>query len=537
MLALLDAAGAAQTMAVHKAVRQTLSWRTSGSIERQERYLVALSVGAHPPRELVQDMIRESGKTHPSDSLHESILLTSAALAATLCHHTAGSEQVCDQLSGQLVSALDECEDESCCLAHLRALRNLRSEAALPALLKQALEGEEAACRAEALRALAALPAEVTGRLRPQLERLYAETDRYDPSSRLLAADLLLATPRPGDVTHLLRDLRDRNVSEVNAYVLQRLSAAAERNDELRGALRHLLADSRISNYDVLSQGALSSVLERSLFRAGDVSAGFSSELEVGRSRALRRSAFRAQLAAGGDQLDVLTFSVQAGGLSGMLGSPEPDDAADAFARLELGLLGRQLRPRRLFDSQGELMGLLWSGTGSERTSALRGTALLHDHLQRVPLQNGLGAELSVLGAVTFDFAGQAEVSIWNRNAHAVIDDRGAVLLRGLATVDTPFVRCADGGEPGAGGAPRRHHRRRLLGRTQDVRAHLTGAAGAQGGGAQAGARARQPTPTPPRAPARPPLGRRHVRSEPAERRQLPADVRRRRQLGPPLSG
>ena len=145
---------------------------------------------------------------------------------------------------------------------------------------------------------------------------------RYDVTSRLLAADLLLASPRPSDAGRLLFRLGDRSASEETAYVLQRLRAAAARDAELDRSLRHLLADGRVGNYDVLAQGALSAVQERRLWSAADsgagaagVSAGFVSLLEASKSRALRRSGFSAFLEAGGRQLDVLTVSGGRGGL------------------------------------------------------------------------------------------------------------------------------------------------------------------------------------------------------------------------------
>ena len=129
---------------------------------------------------------------------------------------------------------------------------------------------------------------------------------RYEVTNRLLAADLLLASPRPSDAGRLLYRLQNRNASEESAYVLQRLRAAAARSAELRPALSAHLSDQRLANYDSLAQGALSAVLERSLWRNGAVEAGFSSELESAQSRALRRSEFAARLQADGRRLDVL---------------------------------------------------------------------------------------------------------------------------------------------------------------------------------------------------------------------------------------
>ncbi|KAF0300671.1 Microsomal triglyceride transfer protein large subunit [Amphibalanus amphitrite] len=368
-LSLLDLCGAAHTLPVHSAVKKALGWppRSGDDIQPYERYLVALSTGGHPDSPLVKALLSESRQKLPSPELHETVLLTAAALASSLCSQTGGTaDQLCTEFAAELLTQVE-----------------------------------------------------------------------YDVTSRLLSADLLLRSPRPSDAGLLLSRLEDRSAAEESSYLLQRLRAAAARHEPLRRALGQLLSDSRLANYDILAQGALSAALERELWSAGGAAAGFTSLLEAGRSRALRRSEFTARLEAEGRRLDML----QAAGLSSLVGSPDPDDAADARARLQLGLLGRQLRPRRLFGSQTELMGLLWSGAGSETTSALRGTVLLQDHDQAVPLQNGLTAHLTVLAATSFDLAGRVEVSLWNRAAQAEMNNRAAVVLRALSTVHTPYVR------------------------------------------------------------------------------------------------
>lgn len=51
-------------------------------------------------------------------------------------------------------------------------------------------------------------------------------------------------------------------------------------------------------------------------------------------------------------------------------------------------------------------------------------TVLLQDHRQIFPLQSGFVAVLDVRGSVSFDFGGEIQISIWNRNSHSVVDDR-----------------------------------------------------------------------------------------------------------------
>lgn len=48
---------------------------------------------------------------------------------------------------------------------------------------------------------------------------------------------------------------------------------------------------------------------------------------------------------------------------------------------------------------------------------------LLQDHRQAVVLQSGFIAVLDIRGSVSFDFGGEIQISIWNRNSHSVVED------------------------------------------------------------------------------------------------------------------
>lgn len=52
--------------------------------------------------------------------------------------------------------------------------------------------------------------------------------------------------------------------------------------------------------------------------------------------------------------------------------SGDESDEEEPTAGMEITLAGSQLRPVVFFTGQGELMGHVWSGTASERTSALQ---------------------------------------------------------------------------------------------------------------------------------------------------------------------
>lgn len=57
--------------------------------------------------------------------------------------------------------------------------------------------------------------------------------------------------------------------------------------------------------------------------------------------------------------------------------STESEEEEEATAGMEVTLAGVQLRPIVFFTGQGELMGHVWSGTASERTTALQVTKRL----------------------------------------------------------------------------------------------------------------------------------------------------------------
>lgn len=69
----------------------------------------------------------------------------------------------------------------------------------------------------------------------------------------------------------------------------------------------------------------------------------------------------------------VFQFELFAGGLNSLVGTSSDDGGEEeATAGMEITLAGVQLRQIIFFTGQGELMGHVWSGTASERTSALQ---------------------------------------------------------------------------------------------------------------------------------------------------------------------
>lgn len=51
------------------------------------------------------------------------------------------------------------------------------------------------------------------------------------------------------------------------------------------------------------------------------------------------------------------------------------------------------------------------------------------EHLEYVPLSNGITAELNLEGMLSLDIAGQIEMSLWNKNAQSVIEQKYEIVL------------------------------------------------------------------------------------------------------------
>lgn len=66
------------------------------------------------------------------------------------------------------------------------------------------------------------------------------------------------------------------------------------------------------------------------------------------------------------------------GGLGGFIssGNGDSDNEVDpdevATAGMDITVLGNQIRPFTFFSGQGELMGHVWAGTASEKTTAFQ---------------------------------------------------------------------------------------------------------------------------------------------------------------------
>lgn len=163
--------------------------------------------------------------------------------------------------------------------------------------------------------------------------------------------------------------------------------------------------------------------------------------MELLSGKLLKESSFDFFLGDQKNQQHILSVGLFARGLSSFAGSssdsPAGDEDESTMAGMALRIMGMQLRPYKFFSSTTELMGHVWSGTASEPTTAYRGNLLMADHEDGTGLINGFILEQRLRGVLSLDLSGEIQISLWNRNSHAVVRSKAAALMQGSQAILT----------------------------------------------------------------------------------------------------
>ncbi|XP_029174443.1 microsomal triglyceride transfer protein isoform X2 [Nylanderia fulva] len=440
---LLDVFGSASTLPAHQAAMKILRQDEHG--DETERYLWALSLSPTPSVDIAKEILRRSEETMQNDKVAETYALAAGAMA----RHS-GSPALIKNARISLELGLETCSDEECKLKFLRALRNLKSPVAIPTLLSHAFSDNKAISVA-AWRALAALPREdVTEQLKAAAHRAFYQIGgpRRDSSARTIALDIILENEPSEQVLRDFVNYLSGNdpAYEVRKYLGQRLEQIAEKNERVAGYLENIYAagDTRFNNYHARAQRGLTTAFTRNFLRSPESNGSLVTIQEV-KSGLLKRGIVDVVLETNEQQQAMFSLGLFATGLGSFMSSQESEaEAADdevATAGMEIDLLGVGVRPFIFFSGQGELMGHVWSGTASERTPAFQALASLYNYNEYVPLGSGFVAEIDVQGAVSFDLAGQIQLSLWSRNAQSLVEMDAGVMVHGGTRVHSSFVQ------------------------------------------------------------------------------------------------
>ncbi|XP_077284119.1 microsomal triacylglycerol transfer protein isoform X2 [Arctopsyche grandis] len=450
---LCDLIGLTQTLAAHQAAKKFLHFDSDYDIENTERYLWALSVGTHPREEVIYDLIKLSEDKNIPKKVWDTMILTVTAMANKYAQQSTSSfkHKAVVKVKNHIIHSLSNCADNDCRVTYMRALKNLKHPELMGTLVKNAENGQKTVSVA-AMKALKAMPKHYwDNEVINMFQRIFYQLKkRYDSSSRTLAADMILdSRPSESIVQELVWFLtQEEKEYEVKQFLFQRLHMIADKCPKFRTMLMNIIKKNKnVNNWNVLGQRGLTTAFMRPFMSTPWVNGSLVTIQEIS-GGILKRGHVDVVIEANGEQKELFSLGLFAGGLSSFMGSNSNNDEGEpaeeeeaTTAGMELTVQGIQIRPFTFFSGQGELMGHVWSGTASERTTAFQALILLHDHAEWITLGNGITAELKMLGTASFDLAGQVQLSIWSRVAHSLVEKSAGIAIEGLLKADTSFVK------------------------------------------------------------------------------------------------
>lgn len=444
---LLDAAAAAQTKPALEAAMSVLKFTDEEELDAPERFLLCLSAASHPSESLLSSILNLAKKSIKNEKLQAAVLTTLGSVARSFRKLYGSDSKTLVDVRTYISTQLEKCKTDSCKRMYLQSLINAAFPETTTLLMTFVKNGGKLGVIATTALKQISHAGELDHAVLDGLRDVFLQLRKpYDSLIRTGAAEILFRE-RPGNntVRDFISSLRSQESPEVKAYALAKLRDMADDDFRLREALREVSSDPRLWNYDTLSLAGGSTSFRRTLTNTQTLNGNYGVNVELLPGGLMKRSSFDVNLSSGEDKLQLLSLGLFADGLSGFTESSSSNDAEEeqepTTAGMELTALNVKVRPYTFFTGTGELMGMVWSGTGSEPTPALQANFMMIDHRQLIPLPNGLVVELRLSGALSTDLSGSVQISLWNRNSHSVVNSRAALFVHGEAHVDTSFVK------------------------------------------------------------------------------------------------
>lgn len=431
---LMDLLGAIQTYESHEAFKKSFNFTNEADFDLIERYLQALAVGVRPEESIIRDLMavlmsEELSNEKMKDTLVQTVSSMANRFAQQLPYQDFESHVVVE-VKNFMMRSINSCSDDDCKVKFIRGMQNLRSPDTVEKLLHLAIDYPYQISVA-AMKALKNFqPVDFNPEMKLKLEEIFFQRfKKFDSSARTIALDILLSLkPETSDVLQLVNFLGSMDRSyEVKQYLLQKLRMSAEKctqfNEMVKMALQR---EPQVNNWNVYGGlKGLSTALVRRFSQQPSFDGSLLSVQEM-KSGVLKRGNVDLMITSGDEEMSLFTLGIFAGGLSSFISSSEeeevdPNEDSTATAGMELAIQGVQMRPLTFFKGQGELMGHVWSGTGSEPTAAYKGVTLLQDHKQVISLNNGALLDFSSLGAISVDLSGKIVISLWYKNANSEV--------------------------------------------------------------------------------------------------------------------
>nr|XP_042712818.1 microsomal triglyceride transfer protein large subunit-like isoform X3 [Chrysemys picta bellii] len=278
------------------------------------------------------------------------------------------------------------------------------------------------------------------------MRRIFHQKSRnYEKTSRLAAAEILLDNePLPMDLTNILLATRDLE-AEMSKFLLSKIQTSLHSHHHpARKAMKEILKDPQINNYNYLSKAGSSSSFSGPLAVTDDMLSTFSLELLFTESGLLRKSVSGFMLRSHGHQLQAAQVSIEAQGLESVMGesNPEGEEEQELMAGMSAIFFDVQLRPIVFFQGYTDLMTKVLLSSG-EPTSVVKGTVLLMDHEQAIPLQSGLQTVVKLQGALGLDISANIDMNLWEQESRTSVKTRGGLAIDFTAEIDAPFFQAS----------------------------------------------------------------------------------------------
>lgn len=342
-------------------------------------------------------------------------------------------------------SGLKECDgDSDCAVARIHALGNAAClEHTINVLEKNALDitlRRESVAAMKAIRdsieiEMKHLGAKIIQRLRLLVAKVAFES-KQESTSRIIASEIITNYLDDGHLSqHLVSSMKNFNNNEMTTMIWNRALKQANQGN----------SQAELNNWHMHSNflNGSSAYFSRTMTGTESVNATYAVNIELmSKGKLLKESAFDFALGNENKTESIVSVGLFARGMSSFAGGGDTEGADDesTMAGMSLKVLGVQMRPYIFFSGTGELMGHVWSGTGSEPMTAYRANLLLADYEEGYPLINGFIAEQKLKGVLTLDLSGEITVSLWNRNSHAVVRTKAGLLMQGSQTILTSDV-------------------------------------------------------------------------------------------------
>uniref|UniRef100_A0A8C8RI76 Vitellogenin domain-containing protein n=1 Tax=Pelusios castaneus TaxID=367368 RepID=A0A8C8RI76_9SAUR len=442
----IDAAVAAQSAASLAALSEFLDFSNKGQVPLLEQFLYAAAFSPRPSKELLRLVLDKLNGKELDPAIWETGIIVIGSLVGKLCRMKLCGLQEVGLGMETVLRSLRDTREKSEMIIYLLSLRNALLPETIPTLLHYAEEGS-GMVSGTAVAALQRFSSQhITSEVKKAMRRVFHQKNRnYEKVSRLAAAEILLDNePLPMDITNILLATRELE-REMSTFLRSKIqNSLHSQHHPAAKAMKEILKDPQINNYNYLSKAGSSSSFSRPLAATDDMLSAFSLELLFTDSGFLRKSVSGFKLLSHGHQLQAAQVSIEAQGLESVLGESTTDgeEEQELMAGMSAIFFDVQLRPIIFFQGYTDLMAKVLLSSGGP-TSVVKGTVLLMDHEQVIPIQSGLQTVVKLQGALGLDISANIDVNLWEQESRTSIKTRGGLAIDFTAEIDAPFFQAS----------------------------------------------------------------------------------------------